>query len=330
MACFSFASTHGESSSCLRGTHREHACCHSRGCVSTQKGMQRCCSCRMHSPRAPPHVPTRDASLTLAAPYPPRGGQAQATPTRPGYTGRGPGRPPLNRDAQQPPRPAHPPGPPPPQYFYHELTFPPGPRPYFRPPPGQATRNPARPPPVSQAMYSTYASRLRTGVTGLVQPETITGGPREREQRLAELDREIAGGTASGTATPRYDSPVPASTRRPGLAGRPSGRRTTVNYAEAGSDEEESEEEEDDEPQEAGSDPEDGNWGGRDRRRRDTGTPAGRPSMAGQMDRDVAARVMRMRKRNEDLERGITWLGDRVPGDKVRSVQFKASRHQYP
>jgi chromatin structure-remodeling complex subunit SFH1 len=181
---------------------------------------------------------------------------------------------------------------------------------------------------------------MRTGVTGLVQPEVTTGGPREREYLLAELDKELASvtGKDSGTSTPRFESPGvgPSLTgRRSAAVSTLSGRRSrggVVSYAETGSDEEESEEELDDG---AISDPEDGGYGerkksARDKDRRGTG-PASMTATgpAGYADPQVAVKVGRVNKKREEMEKGLTWLGDRAPGERIKSVRVRPTKHVY-
>ena len=185
--------------------------------------------------------------------------------------------------------------------------IPEGPLPLYHPPPGQPTLDATmREPPKSQAMYTTYPSRMRTGVTSLLQPETITGGPREREAFMAEFDREMGSAKAgSGASTPaRFDSPAPT--------GRRGGRRQ-VNYAEM----EESSEEES-EPEEPPSDPEDSSYAGgaRGKRRGD--------------DVQGMARAGRLKKRKDELDKGWTWLGERTPAEWVRGAQVRPSRMTYP
>ena len=146
---------------------------------------------------------------------------------------------------------------------------------------------------------------MRTGVTSLIQPETITGGPREREAFLAEFEREMGSAKAgSGASTPRFDSPAPA--------GR--GRRKQINYAEL---EEDSEDDEPSEPEEPPSDPEDFSYGGGARgKRKDTMI-------------DVA-RAGRLKKRKDEMDKGWTWLGERAPGDRVKSTPVGLKRKYYP
>lgn len=186
------------------------------------------------------------------------------------------------------------------QTYFHPL-HPPGPLPYFLPPPGQPSSEPALPPPTSQALITTYPSRLRTGVTTLIQPEHITGGPRERE--LYEQDQ-----IASGASTPRLESPGPRKAMTTNRRGR------KVNYAEKESDSELSEESLSD-IEEAPSDPEDTSYGERGRR-----DPLAR--------REKPERVKVKRKVEPD--HGWTWLGDRPPGERVRSARVRQTPHEYP
>ena len=160
-------------------------------------------------------------------------------------------------------------------------------------------------------------------MTGLIQPETITGGHRERELFLAELDKELfATGSHSGASTPRNESPAPF--------GRPprstvSGRRTKlVSYAEKeSSDEEEDEESELEEP---ASDPEDDDYGGTGRRRRDAGLRSER-TLGTPIE---TAMTRRLRRKKEDMDKGWTWLGGRTPGERVKSVIKNPTRHVWP
>lgn len=186
---------------------------------------------------------------------------------------------------------------------------------------------------------------MRTGVTGLMQPETITGGPRERELFLAELDREVvaAKGGNSGASTPRPDSPAPPySAKRPALQSTLSGRRTgrggAVSYVEKESEDEDEEDdeddaEEDDDVEEAASDPEDADYGARGGRRRTDRVRShdllpGRGSV-GVNETQASARAGKLKKRKDELDRGWTWLGDRAPGERVRSKAFKGTHHLY-
>lgn len=213
-------------------------------------------------------------------------------------------------------------------------------------------------------MFSTYPSRMRTGVTGLMQPEHITGGPREREAFLAEMERELAAGasgsgpgaqaggrgSASGASTPRLDSLAPGRRGAAAtFAGR--GRGRVVNYVEADESEEEESESEMSELEEPPSDPEDESYGERRRRDRDGNPlPSTLPSRGGRReperhgstsaygygqaggsatDVQAAMRAGRWRKKREELERGWTWLGDKAPGERVTSVPKRETRHQY-
>ncbi|BEJ18162.1 hypothetical protein CspHIS471_0704390 [Cutaneotrichosporon sp. HIS471] len=186
---------------------------------------------------------------------------------------------------------------------YRTPGYPPGKLGFFLPPPGQETTDPT----ISTrlAKYSTYPSRLRTGATSLVQPDRVTGGPREREAYLAQLDAEFAVARSSGASTPRVDSPVPgrlSRTTTTTFSGRRAGR---VNYAEA-EESDEDEDSEDSDIEEAASDPDDDNYGER-RRKRDK-------------DAEKLAHSFRVRKKAAEAEPGWSWLGDRVPGERVKSV----------
>jgi chromatin structure-remodeling complex subunit SFH1 len=137
---------------------------------------------------------------------------------------------------------------------------------------------------------------MRTGVTALVQPETISGGAREREIFMAEYEREVG----SGTSTPR-DSPF--------------GRRRKINYADKGSDESESS------LSELDSDPEDDNYGGGGKRAREAGRRV--------MDQQAVQRMGRMKRKKDEMDKGWTWLGDRTPGERVTAVGVRGGRHRY-
>ena len=228
--------------------------------------------------------------------------------------------------------------------YRHPQTHPPGALPFFVPPPGQTTSDPSLSnPPNSQAVYSTYPSRVRTGVTGLVQPDNIAGGPREREYFLAEMEREMVQvRSGSGTSTPRFESPVPFAggrgSRAAAAAATLSGRRSrVVNYAEKASDdeadEESSEEESDELVGEAASDPDDTDYGSKKKARVDKDRSAGallaQQQSTQPLDAQTAMRVGRLRKKKEELDRGWTWLGDRVPGDRVRSRRVMPTKHIY-
>ncbi|WWD18147.1 hypothetical protein CI109_102596 [Kwoniella shandongensis] len=233
--------------------------------------------------------------------------------------------------------------------YRHPGSHPPGPLPFFLPPPGQPTSDPSlSTPPTSQALYTTYPSRLRTGVTGLIQPEHITGGPREREYFLAEMEREMntAGRGGSGTGTPRYDSPVPATAGGGGGGRRStaaaaallSGRRgRVVNYAEKASDDEEDDDEDESELSdldEPASDPEDETFGHRGPVKRGPGRPRkdrGDSAMFGGAgaDHQAATKSSKLRRKKEEMERGWTWLGDRTPGERVRSQLARGTKHDY-
>lgn len=189
---------------------------------------------------------------------------------------------------------------------------------------------------------------MRTGVTGLIQPERVSGGPKERKAFLAELDKEmpVSGGfntpgygrlSGSGTSTPRFDSPAPfPSSRRMTAASAATGaglgssrRGRVVNYAEKASDDEDFSEEEDDFGEPA-SDPDDVDYGSRRRRaaggsRRESAAPL----VVGGLEHQAAMRAGKLRRKMEELDRGWTWLGDRTPGDRVRSQVAGVTKHVY-
>ncbi|OCF45232.1 hypothetical protein I317_00754 [Kwoniella heveanensis CBS 569] len=232
--------------------------------------------------------------------------------------------------------------------YRHPASHPPGTLPFFVPPPGQPTTDPSlSTPPKSQAQYTTYPSRLRTGVTGLIQPEHVTGGSKERAHLLAELDREIAAGgrAGSGASTPRYDSPAPyaggGGGRRSAAAASSmlSGRRgRVVNYAEKASDDEDEDDEDDDDSDhdEAASDPEDDSYGARIPVKRGPGRPPKRDRerdsslLIGGPEHQAAMRAGKAKRRRDEFERGLTWLGDRVPGERVKSEQVAGlTKHIY-
>lgn len=187
-------------------------------------------------------------------------------------------------------------------------------------------------------MFTTYPSRLRTGVSGLVQPDNITGGPREREHFLAELEREMAlARSGSNGSTPLRDSPAPFTMGRKQMtmSGRATGRGGRVSYVEKESDDEESEDDADDldDIQEAPSDPEDETFGERRRtaRDRDAAQTAAREWKGiGTVEQQAAMRAGKLRKKRDELDKGWTWLGDRVPGERVRSAQRRVTRYEYP
>lgn len=209
---------------------------------------------------------------------------------RPGYPA--PGQP-GGQPGGQPPRP---------QVFHHPAQYPDGPLGFFLPPPGQRTLDPTlSTAPTTQACFSTYPSRLRTGATSLMQPERIDGGPREREQWSREYDAEEAA-RSSGANTPRTESPAPrlGRTVTTTLSGRRAGR---VNYAEKESSDDD-DDESDDDVDEAASDPEDDTYGERKRRKDDA---------------VHQQRVIRT-KRKAEQAKSWTWLGDRVPAERVSTA----------
>lgn len=161
-----------------------------------------------------------------------------------------------------------------------------------------------------------------------MQPENITGGPKEREHFLAELDKELfATHSPSAASTPR-DSPAPynpyGATRR--NVTTTSGRRSKmVSYAEHGSDEDEEdeEEEEDSDPEDPASDPEDTSYGERYKRKRE------RSNALPGYDSQVAAKQGKLKRKKDEMDRGWTWLGDRCPGERVRSQRTQMTKHHY-
>lgn len=93
------------------------------------------------------------------------------------------------------------------------------------------------------------------------------------------------------------------------MSGRRAGR---VNYAE----QEESEESSEEEIEEAASDPEDDTYGERRVRRRDK-------------DAEQVAFKIKIRRKQAEQEPGWTWLGDRVPAERVRSDVAKLTKHKF-
>ena len=155
---------------------------------------------------------------------------------------------------------------------------------------------------------------------------------------LAELDRELAAArSGSGASTPRPDSPAPLARAKTTMSGRRTGRGGAVNYAEKTSDEEESESELS-EMEEPASDPEDTSYGERRRRDRSSiGVTAGSSSKPlnagwanfGTPEGQAAMRAGRLKKKRDEMDRGFTWLGDRVPGERVTSRLSRLTRHTY-
>ena len=143
-------------------------------------------------------------------------------------------------------------------------TYPPGPLPINAAPPGQprSLRFPQKP--HTQAKYTTYDSRMRTGVSGLVQPIHVTGGPNEAFTPSSVFNSSNAP-LNTGVMTP---------TGEYGRGGR--SRRTKINYAEV--------EEDDFGDGEEGSEAQ-------------------------------AKKMVDIAKEQE----GWSWLGERTPGNRVRS-----------
>lgn len=101
-----------------------------------------------------------------------------------------------------------------------------------------------------------------------------------------------------------------------------------VSYAEHGSDDDDDEEEdeEESEPEEPASDPEDTSYGGGGKRKRERNNAY--PSYAG-ADRGASSKQGRLKQKRDEMDRGWTWLGDRCPGERVRSQRMPMTRHQY-
>lgn len=227
-----------------------------------------------------------------------------ATPTRPPSHAPRPGYPPqAHAGHPQHPQPQRP------QVYHLPPQYPDGPLGFFLPPPGQRTLDPTlQTPPATQGLFTTYPSRLRTGVTSLMQPEGAEGGSKERQSWSEAFDREEAQ-RSSGANTPRTDSPAPRLNRTTTttLSGRRAGR---VNYAEKESSDEEEEEESDEEIEEAASDPEDDTYGERKRKKDDY----------------VQQQKVIKRKKREEQAKTWTWIGDRVPAERVTSSLAPRSR----
>lgn len=140
-----------------------------------------------------------------------------------------------------------------------------------------------------------------------MQPESAEGGPKEREAWSERYDAEEAA-RSSGANTPRTDSPAPrlSRTTTTTLSGRRAGR---VNYAEKESSDEE-EEESEEEIEEAASDPDDDTYGERKRKKDDL----------------VQQQKVIKRKKREEQAKTWTWIGDRVPAERVTSSLAPRSR----
>lgn len=107
--------------------------------------------------------------------------------------------PPASHSYVAPPEPVH---------------YPPGPYPLAATPPGLQSRGVYSRRPLSQAKFTTYESRMKTGVTTLIQPINITGGPNAAFAHIS---------SSSGLGTGGSSTPVVVEGRR---------RATRVNYAE--------------------------------------------------------------------------------------------------
>jgi chromatin structure-remodeling complex subunit SFH1 len=97
-----------------------------------------------------------------------------------------------------------------------------------------------------------------------------------------------------------------------------------ISYTEQASDDDEDEDEEEEESDEdGGSDPEDGSYGGGGRR---SGKRERRDTNGNGYDN---AKQGRLKKKRDEMDRGWTWLGDRCPGERVRSHRAAVTKHQY-
>lgn len=103
-----------------------------------------------------------------------------------------------------------------------------------------------------------------------------------------------------------------------------------VSYAEQGSDDDEDDEEdeEDSDPEDPPSDPEDTSYGGRGGTRKRERERSGHTLHNG-YDTQAGAKQSRLKKRRDELDRGWTWLGDRCPGERVRSQRVPMTKHHY-
>lgn len=103
-----------------------------------------------------------------------------------------------------------------------------------------------------------------------------------------------------------------------------------VSYAEQGSDddEDEDEDEEESDPEDPPSDPEDTSYGGRGGTRKRERERSGHTLHNG-YDTQAGAKQSRLKKRKDEMDRGWTWLGDRCPGERVRSQRVPMTKHHY-
>lgn len=155
---------------------------------------------------------------------------------------------------------------------------PPGPLKFFAEPPLQRRQGRGNDVgyPLSQSLFTTYESRIKTGVTLLVQPKEITGAPKEGHFHVTGSGGDGGSATPTGWEVNRF--------------GRQTRKR--VNYAEDGKDDDLDEDEDD------------------NRRRK----PA-----AGAME-----------KAKEDQQENWSWLGERPPGERLRSKHMNPETSVYP
>lgn len=152
-------------------------------------------------------------------------------------------------------------------------------------------------------MHTTYPSRLRTGVSTLMQP--------------------IIPFTAA------------APTAGMGAGKRTGGRGGAVNYAEVdGKDEEESEEESDDSSSDGDATDVKGEAGGENNYGRKTGGAVGRLGRVGRRDSGTPDVNVEgggpgaNKRQKKSTER--SYLGDIPPGDKVVIKPMTRTKHEYP
>lgn len=103
-----------------------------------------------------------------------------------------------------------------------------------------------------------------------------------------------------------------------------------VSYAEQGSDEEddEDEDEDDSDPEDPASDPEDISYGARGGTRKRERSGHTNAYGGGGYDQ-AGAKQSRLKKKRDEMDRGWTWLGDRCPGERVRSQRVPMTKHHY-
>jgi chromatin structure-remodeling complex subunit SFH1 len=141
--------------------------------------------------------------------------------------------------------------------------------------------------PTHQGTYTSYPSRLRTGVSSLLQPLVVTGGPQDGFGATQASLAAATSGYASGSSTPLGSGPELFS-----RSGRP--MRQRVNYAELeGSAGEEDENSQDEQP------------------------------VLSEAQRQAAIAQARKEKREKEQQMGWSWLGERPPGDRVHGGKAK-------